>query len=94
MIARRGFLAGCLAVVASPLAMFRRKPVDEGPYLTLDQIDEFVEMNTRRFDREYLDSKCSAEICAEIDRLAKEKQQDFFDHVFDVGGRQGVSSAS
>ena len=55
MIARRGFLAGCLAVVASPLALFRRKPVDEGPSLTLDQADEFIALTTKRHDRDYLD---------------------------------------
>ena len=57
MIRRRGFLAGCLAVLASPLALFRKPIATDGPSLTLDQVDEFMEMTTHRYNREYLDSK-------------------------------------
>lgn len=163
MIARRGFLAGCLAVVASPMLRFlpREKPITwflehpgnpDSPLIEIRQFSRRVEVwcdgaqwtqreddsspwmvfegNSQNwygairlrkredgFDVDWyalsdhplrgrvmnfndgspiprLSPKSPQEIIAEIDRLAKEKQQDFFDHVFDVGGRQGVSSAS
>ena len=47
MIQRRGFLAGCLAVLASPLAWFRSKRNRPKYDLTLSQIDEFMEMASR-----------------------------------------------